>query len=158
MATIRDVAQRAGVSTATVSRVLAGVTASPGSRDRVLAAAQALNFRPNGVARSLRSTGTNTVGLVVSDLLNPYFTELARAVEDTARAAGFAVIVGRAPRARGAHGGWACRSESLRERAAHWHVRAALPRRGPAGRGNHSSRTVGAASTLATESATVTSS
>ncbi len=96
MATIKDVAQRAGVSTATVSRVLAGVTASPGSRDRVLAAAQELNFRPNGVARSLRSTGTNTVGLVVSDLLNPYFTELARAVEDTARAAGFAVIVGNA--------------------------------------------------------------
>ena len=96
MATIKDVAQRAGVSTATVSRVLAGVTASPATRDRVMAAASELSFRPNAVARSLRSTGTRTVGLVVSDLLNPYFTELARAVEDTARAAGYAVIVGNA--------------------------------------------------------------
>lgn len=96
MTTIKDVAQRAQVSTATVSRVLAGANASPETRERVLAAARDLSFRPNGVARSLRSTGTRTVGLVVSDLLNPYFTELARAVEDTARAAGFAVIVGNA--------------------------------------------------------------
>ncbi len=96
MVTIKDVAQRAGVSTATVSRVLAGVGASPTTRDRVLTATRELSFRPNGVARSLRSTGTRTVGLVVSDLLNPYFTELARAVEDTARAAGFAVIIGNA--------------------------------------------------------------
>lgn len=97
MATIKDVAKAAGVSTASVSRVLTGHPATSSEmRERVLAAAQALSFRPNAVARSLRSTGTRTVGLVVSDLLNPFFTELARAVEDTARAAGYSVIVGNA--------------------------------------------------------------
>jgi LacI family transcriptional regulator len=95
--TIKDVARAAGVSTASVSRVLTEHPAtSPEMRERVLAAVQELNFRPNAVARSLRSTGTRTVGLVVSDLMNPYFTELARAVEDTARAAGYSVIVGNA--------------------------------------------------------------
>jgi len=96
MATIKDVARQARVSPATVSRVLSGGSSSSRAREHVLAAVRELNFRPNGVARSLRSTGTKTVGLVVSDLLNPYFTEVARSVEDTARAAGFAVIVGNA--------------------------------------------------------------
>ncbi len=97
MTTIKDVASAAGVSTASVSRVLTGHPAtSPGMRERVLAAARQLNFRPNAIARSLRSTGTRTVGLVVSDLLNPFFTELARSVEDTARAAGYSVIIGNA--------------------------------------------------------------
>jgi len=53
---------------------------------------KSLNFRPNAVARSLRTTDTRTVGLVVSDLMNPFFTELARAVEETARAAGFSPV------------------------------------------------------------------
>src|SRR4051794_1678886 len=80
MPTIKDVARAAGVSTASVSRVLTNHPAtSPEMRERVQAAARDLNFRPNAVARSLRGTGTRTVGLVVSDLLNPYFTELARA-------------------------------------------------------------------------------
>lgn len=97
MATIKDVARVANVSTASVSRVLSGhPSASESMREKVLAAAHELNFRPNAVARSLRTTGTRTVGLVVSDLLNPFFTELARAVEDTARGAGFSVIVGNA--------------------------------------------------------------
>jgi LacI family transcriptional regulator len=97
VATIKDVAQAAQVSTASVSRVLSGHTrSSDAMRQRVLSAARELNFRPNAVARSLRTTGTRTVGLVVSDLLNPFFTELARAVEDTARGAGFSVIVGNA--------------------------------------------------------------
>ena len=97
MTTIKDVARAANVSTASVSRVLAGREhASDGMRERVVAAAKSLNFRPNAVARSLRTTGTRTVGLVVSDLMNPFFTELARAVEDTARHAGYSVIVGNA--------------------------------------------------------------
>jgi LacI family transcriptional regulator len=97
MATIKDVAQRAGVSTASVSRVLSGdERTSPALRERVRAAARELSYRPNAVARSLRSTGTRTIGLVVSDLLNPFFAELTRAVEDAARAAGYAVIVGNA--------------------------------------------------------------
>lgn len=97
MATIKDVARAAGVSTASVSRVLTGHPAtSEAMRERVQAAADSLDFRPNAIARSLRSTGTRAVGLVVSDLLNPFFTELARSVEDTARAAGYSVIVGNA--------------------------------------------------------------
>lgn len=96
MATVKDVAALAGVSTATVSRVLAGMGASSATRDAVLAAADQLSFRPNGVARALRSTGTGTVGLVVSDLLNPFFSQLARAAEDEARRSGFSVIIGNA--------------------------------------------------------------
>lgn len=97
MATIKDVAQRAGVSVASVSRALNGhPSTSPEMHEKVLAAARALNFRPNAVARSLRTTGTRTIGLIVSDLLNPYFAELARAVEDAARRAGYSVIVGNA--------------------------------------------------------------
>jgi len=97
MTTIKDVARAANVSTASVSRVLAGhPSVSPEMRERVLAVAAKLSFRPNAVARSLRTTGTRTVGLVISDLLNPFFTELARAVEDTARTAGYSVIVGNA--------------------------------------------------------------
>jgi len=97
MATVKDVAQAARVSTASVSRVMTGhPSVSPAMRDRVMAVAHELNFRPNAVARSLRTTGTQTLGLVVSDLLNPFFTELARAVEDTARRAGYSVIVGNA--------------------------------------------------------------
>lgn len=96
MATVKDVAALAGVSTATVSRVLAGMGASSATREAVLAAADQLSFRPNGVARALRSTGTGTVGLVVSDLLNPFFSQLARAAEDEARRSGFSVIIGNA--------------------------------------------------------------
>ena len=97
MTTIKDVAREANVSTASVSRVLAGRPhASAQMRERVLAVARELNFRPNAVARSLRTTGTRTVGLVVPDLLNPFFTELARAVDDAARGAGYSVIVGNA--------------------------------------------------------------
>ncbi len=97
MTRIKDVALAAGVAPSSASRALTGhPNVSPELRARVQAAALRLNYRPNAVARSLRSTGTRTIGLVVSDLLNPFFTELARAVEDTARQAGFSVIVGNA--------------------------------------------------------------
>lgn len=97
MATVKDVAKAAGVSAASVSRVLSNhPSVSPGLRKKVLAAAGELNFRPNAVGRALRRTGTRTIGLVVSDLLNPFFTELARAVEDAAREAGYLLIVGNA--------------------------------------------------------------
>ncbi|MCP2168939.1 LacI family DNA-binding transcriptional regulator [Goodfellowiella coeruleoviolacea] len=97
MATMKDVALRAGVSTATVSRVLNGHTApTPETRDRVLAAVDELGYRPNALARSLRMHRTKTLGLVVSDLLNPFFAEIARAVEDEARAHGYCVVFGNA--------------------------------------------------------------
>ncbi|MFC9248739.1 LacI family DNA-binding transcriptional regulator [Streptomyces sp. NPDC057136] len=97
MASIKDVAAQAGVSVATVSRVLnSHPSVSPDARRRVLAAVDALGYRPNAVARSLRTDQTRTLGLVISDVLNPYFTELARFVEEEARAHGYSVIIGNA--------------------------------------------------------------
>ena len=97
MASIKDVAAQAGVSVATVSRVLnAHPSVRPETRDRVLAAMAKLCYRPNAVARSLRTDQTKTLGLVISDVLNPFFTELARAVEDEARRSGYSVIIGNA--------------------------------------------------------------
>ncbi|MFF5262707.1 LacI family DNA-binding transcriptional regulator [Actinomadura viridis] len=97
MASVKDVARHAGVSVATVSRVLNdSVPVLPGTRDRVLAAVAELGYRPNAVARSLRTDATRTIGLVIGDILNPFFTELARAVEDEARALGYSVVIGNA--------------------------------------------------------------
>ncbi|MFJ3692657.1 LacI family DNA-binding transcriptional regulator [Streptomyces sp. NPDC090052] len=97
MASIKDVAAGAEVSVATVSRVLNGhPSVRPDTRTRVMAAVEALGYRPNAVARSLRTQQTRTLGLVISDVLNPYFTELARSVEDEARAHGYSVIIGNA--------------------------------------------------------------
>ncbi|WP_330254447.1 LacI family transcriptional regulator [Nocardia sp. NBC_00565] len=97
MASIKDVAAEAGVSVATVSRALNHhPSVSPDARARVLAAVESLGYRPNVVARSLRTDQTRTLGLVISDLLNPYFTELARSVEEQARALGYSVIIGNA--------------------------------------------------------------
>lgn len=83
MGQIRDVAARAGVSVASVSRVLAG---HPGVREetrrRVLEAVKALDYRPDLAARRLRSRRTDTIGLIVADIRNPFFTEVSRAVED----------------------------------------------------------------------------
>ncbi|MBB5936554.1 LacI family DNA-binding transcriptional regulator [Streptomyces zagrosensis] len=97
MAGIKDVARQAGVSVATVSRVLNDhPSVRADTRDRVLTAVAALRYRPNAVARSLRTDQTRTLGLVISDVLNPFFTELARSVEDQARALGYSVIIGNA--------------------------------------------------------------
>src|ERR1700737_4024536 len=83
--TIKDVAEAAGVSTATVSRLLAGKSNfSPEVRERVLAAVNDLKYRPNRIARTLRSQKSNVIGLIVSDIQNPFFTSVTRAVEDTA--------------------------------------------------------------------------
>lgn len=97
MASIKDVAHHAGVSVATVSRVLNDhPSVRADTRDRVLTAVAELGYRPNAVARSLRTDQTRTLGLVISDVLNPFFTELARSVEDEARALGYSVIIGNA--------------------------------------------------------------
>ena len=85
MAQIKDVAMRAGVSVASVSRVLAGhAGVSESIRQRVLMAVEALDYRPDLAARRLRSRRTDTIGLIVSDIRNPFFTEVSRAVEDVA--------------------------------------------------------------------------
>ena len=94
MVSIKQVAEAAGVSTATVSRVLTNQPyVRPELRERVMAAVAALGYRPNLVARSLRSQQSSTIGLIVSDVRNPFFTAISRAVEDTAYAQGYSVIV-----------------------------------------------------------------
>ena len=94
MARLKDVAQRAGVSTATVSNVLRGTKATtPEVRRRVLAAAADLGYVPNPHAQSLRTGHSRALGLVVPDLTNPYFPALVQAIETTARSLGYALIV-----------------------------------------------------------------
>lgn len=92
---LTDVARRAGVSTATVSRVLNGQgPTSAGARERVLQAAHDLDYHPNWLARSLRSHRTNTIGLVIPDIENPFFTALVKGVEREAWGRGWNVILG----------------------------------------------------------------
>ena len=94
MVSIKDVAEAAGVSTATVSRVLSnGLHVRPEVRERVMATVERLGYRPNLVARSLRSQQSSTIGLIVSDISNPFFTAISRAVEDTAYEQGFSVLL-----------------------------------------------------------------
>ena len=94
MVSIKDVAEAAGVSTATVSRVLTnGLHVRPEVRERVLAAVERLGYRPNLVARSLRSQQSTTLGLIVSDIRNPFFTAISRAVEDTAYEQGYSIML-----------------------------------------------------------------
>ncbi len=92
--TITDVAGRAGVSRATVSRVL---NAYPHVRPRVRAAVQramrTLGYRPDQVARSLARRETKSLGLVVADITNPFYAETARAIVETARGHGYNVIL-----------------------------------------------------------------
>lgn len=91
---IKDVAQRAGVSTTTVSRVLTDADAvRPALRERVQQAIAELGWRPNLAARRLRQRTTSLIGLVVADIRNPFFTAISRAVEDMAYAAGLRLIL-----------------------------------------------------------------
>jgi DNA-binding LacI/PurR family transcriptional regulator len=93
-ATVRDVAARAGVSIATVSRAVRGQAhVDPRTRKRVEEAARQLSYRPSGVARSLRLRATRTIGLIVTDIENPYFPQIVSAVEDAARERGYAVLL-----------------------------------------------------------------
>jgi DNA-binding LacI/PurR family transcriptional regulator len=93
-ATIRDVAALAGVSTATVSRAMRGYPGvEPATRALVEDAARRLRYRPSGVARSLKLRATQTIGLIVTDITNPYFPQIVRAVEDAAREHGYSVLL-----------------------------------------------------------------
>ena len=94
MTTIREVAEIAGVSYATVSHVINNTRlVSPETRERVLAAMDALNYRPNALARSLRQGKTNTIGLVLPDSANPFFAEISRGIEDEAFKKGYSVFL-----------------------------------------------------------------
>src|SRR6478609_5730437 len=94
MANIQDVARRAGVSVSTVSRVLNG-TAYVNSeiRARVDQAIQDLHYRPSRAARSLRANYSSIIGLLISDIQNPFFMGLIQGVEDTALQHGYSLIL-----------------------------------------------------------------
>ena len=90
MASIRDVAALAGVSPATVSRVMNGTAkVDPDKKERVLKAIEETGFVPNEVARSLFRKSAKTIGVIVPSVRNPYFTELAAQVDAMATANGF---------------------------------------------------------------------
>ena len=94
MATIREVAESARVSYATVSHVINNTRlVSQATRERVLEAMAALNYRPNALARSLRQGKSNTIGLVLPDSANPFFAEISRSIEDEAFKKGYSVFL-----------------------------------------------------------------
>lgn len=93
---MRDVAREAGVSLKTVSRVVNGMSnVSPRTTKRVTRAIARLNFRPDELARNLRrGRSTGALGLVIEDLANPFYSALARGVEEAARERGRLVLIG----------------------------------------------------------------
>ncbi|WP_188187427.1 LacI family DNA-binding transcriptional regulator [Nonomuraea sp. SYSU D8015] len=93
-ATIKDVAEAAGVGVATVSRVLSGGSASPETRERVLAVAAQLDYRPSALGRNLRQRRTGGMGLLVPDLTDTFYGQLAEGVLACARSAGEPVVLG----------------------------------------------------------------
>jgi len=94
MATIKDVAKKAGVSVATVSYVINGTrNVAPETAARVRAAMEELSYHPNAVAQSLRTRTTHVIGAVISDISNPFFATLIRGAEDCARENGYSLLI-----------------------------------------------------------------
>jgi LacI family fructose operon transcriptional repressor len=91
--TINDVAREAGVSIATVSRVLSGGSASAAAREKVMAAARALGYHKTTVERRSDAGEERALALVISDLTNPYYSLLCAGAEQAARLAGWSLIV-----------------------------------------------------------------
>lgn len=94
MATIKDIAKKAGVSVATVSYVINNTRwVNEDKRRRVLEAIKELNYVPNAVARGLRVQKSNAISFIVSDITNPFYPDLAKACESVAQAHGYTVNV-----------------------------------------------------------------
>lgn len=94
MATVKDIAAAVGVSVTTVSNVLNGrPNVGRVNRQKVLRAAKQLRYRPNRAAQAMRTGRTRAIGLVLPDLTNPFFPELAQSVENTARSLGLLVCL-----------------------------------------------------------------
>jgi len=95
---IKDIAQKAGVSTALVSYVLNGKEKESRVGHeialKIKQIASELNYRPSHLAKSLRSGKTHTIGLIIADISNPFFANIARVVEDEAKRNGYTVIIG----------------------------------------------------------------
>jgi LacI family transcriptional regulator len=93
MATIKEVARTAKVSVGTVSNVLRGSTrVNPAIRDRVDRAMKSLDYHPNQIARSLKTKQTHLLGMVISDITNPYFPRMVRGAEDAAIEHGYLLV------------------------------------------------------------------
>ena len=92
--TMLDIAKKAGVSKATVSMVLnkRDENISSDTRDKILQITNDMNYIPNSLARSLSTKKTETIGIVLPDITNPFFSEIARAIEDVANNLGYNVI------------------------------------------------------------------
>ena len=94
MAGIRDVARQAGVSPATVSRVINGTTpVAADKRERVLRAIEEMGFVPNEVARSLFKKSSKTIGVIIPSIRNPYFTQLADVIDAAAKERGYRIVL-----------------------------------------------------------------
>ena len=94
MATLRDVAARAGLSPATISRALSGGRyVDHATRDRAVAAAEALGYRPNSLARALRAKQTMTVGLIIPDIRNDFFAESATVLQNGFEERGYRLLL-----------------------------------------------------------------
>lgn len=94
MATIKDVARAAGVSPSTVSRVVRNSGyVSEKARAAVLEAIERLGYHPNAVARSMTQQRTQTIGVVISDIANPFFPSVVRGLDDVAHSNGYKLIV-----------------------------------------------------------------
>jgi LacI family transcriptional regulator len=96
VASISEVARRAGVSITTVSRVLNPVAAypvAPATRRRVLAAASALQYSPSALARALVTRRSRMIGVLLGDIVDPYFAEIVRGIEDVARRTGYLIVI-----------------------------------------------------------------
>ncbi|MBN9658970.1 MAG: LacI family DNA-binding transcriptional regulator [Acidobacteria bacterium] len=93
MATIKEVASKAGVSIATVSNVISGrIPVSPHLKQRVLEAVRALDYHPNHIARSLKVRQTHMLGMIIPDITNPFFPEIIRGAEEAARERSYLLI------------------------------------------------------------------
>src|ERR1700719_4081117 len=92
--TLHEVARRAGVSAMTVSRVVNGRgSVDSETRQRVEEAIQALDYVPNRIARGLISQKTQTIGIIVPDVVNPFFAPVVRGAESAARKAGYRLLL-----------------------------------------------------------------
>jgi DNA-binding LacI/PurR family transcriptional regulator len=94
VATLDDVAKRAGTSVATAGRALGGYgKVAAATRERVLKAARQLRYRPNALARSMKQRSSLTIGVIVGNVCNPFFSVVLRAIEDTVGGHGYQVIM-----------------------------------------------------------------
>ncbi len=93
--TMKDIAEKAGVSSATVSKILNGVDQhiSERTRQRVLKIVEDMGYVPNNAARSLKTKSSRLIGFILPDIANPFFPEIVRGVEDTARSYNYALVI-----------------------------------------------------------------